>query len=525
MPRYPRKVLEPVPFIDYTGGLAPLSGKLVPGNASPDTKNMEPWRGHLRRAVGTSTYSTVTGIDQYILRLLNFWISDGTEHLVIFQDDSVRRLNAGSWTDITNASGMTQITTSNNPEMFVSTAVMNDLLISTDLVNTPQQWNGSAANTSNLGGLIGGANPYTTFLAKIVVPFYNHLMFLYTIEDGTEYPFRALWSNTGQPEQYDQATTNAGQQDMTDTYDAIVNGRKLLDKLVVYKENSIWEGIYVGYPNMFVFSPINYQSGLRSPKSLVKYKDVHIYLGVNGVKIYDGREETDITGNLQPYFFGVNSQAAPSQLQHSVGIVIPELDEYWLAVPIGSDTYPTHIFRYNFGTRSWYQKTLTYEVHCAGTYEESTQDTWSTYLEATSIWTDSSDIWHSKSTGSGFDMPLLGTKISSAGTLTEVDLSVIADLNTAATAYWTTRDLVFGPRTRWEKFWIECKGSGTLELQYSTNEGSTWTSLGTDSVPGEFQWVKFSFNFTAEQVRFKLIASEASFEVRTQTAWYVQRAK
>ena len=509
--------------IDYRKGLTPYSGVLIPDGGSPDMRNVENYRGHLRRGVGLSELTATTISGELPLMFDEFYISSGVKRLMQITDTSCREYSAGAW-DSKGAHGSV-LTTSNNPDLFISGTVAEDLHIITDGVNNVRKFTG-AGNYGNLLGLYqadDGGNPFATFTAECILYHYQHLLVGSTVEDGTDFPYRIRWSHTADVEEW--SSGNQGFQDLDDTTDRVSVMMPLLDKIYVYKTGSIWEGTYVGYPRMFYFTPLIKQVGLIARKSLVKHSNFHIGLMNEGIFLIQGRQIHDITKELRPLLFGVNSELDMSTVGHSVGAYVEELGEYWLAVPLSGETYPTNIFRYNLKEESWWRKETSLNFYCSGSWQEATELSWDTVATATTSWDDMDAIWNSKALGAGVDNVLWGSDDSGDSYTTEISLVDLDDVGTTEAAYYETKDLITpeSARNRWSAFWIEAEGSGTVNVQYSTDEGVTWTTIQTRTLSANFSWLKFFFDVTAEIIRFRVNFSTSTCHVRKLKAYYHER--
>jgi len=503
--------------IDFTKGLTPYSGILVKDGGSPDCKNVELYRGELRRSVGLTELTSTVVTDELPLGLFEFYTSSGTNRLLLLTDTSNRQYNAGAW-DSKGALG-TPLTVNNNPDLYVSACVANDLFVKTDSVNNPQKYTG----TGNFADLDGIQAAYTSFLAEEVINYYQYVVFGSTTENGVAYPTRLRWSDTDAPETW--GSNNSGGLDIKDTPDRILRMRMILDTIFVFKGSSIHQVSYVGYPNIFYPSPIQQQGGLLARKSLVDYYNSVIGLFLDGIYIFNGRTMEDITKELYPLLFGVNSEMDMDAAANSVGVYVPDLNEYWIAIPLSGETVPTNIFRYNLKTGAWWRKDTGVPVYCAGSWEEDTVDTWATVGDGTTTWAEMTAIWDAKQLGAGQKLHLFGTENSDDAKVLQMDAKVISDDGTIQPSYYTTKDYSFAPSTRYGWIWIEAKGSGSLTLDYSIDGGSTWISRGTKTIQTSFKLLKFSLNFTAENVRFRFTLPEVELSIREVILWYRERER
>ena len=115
-------------------------------------------------------------------------------------------------------------------------------------------WNGDTA--TNLATLTGWG---ATWKVVSVRPFKNFLIALGITKGASVYPHMVKWSHTAVagtiPASWDEAdpALDAGEQDIAETPDLLVDCLQLGDVNIVYKERSMYSMSHVGAPYIFRF--------------------------------------------------------------------------------------------------------------------------------------------------------------------------------------------------------------------------------------------------------------------------------
>lgn len=142
-----------------------------------------------------------------------------------------------------------------------SGGVLGGVLVMNNGVDAPQYW----AGTEKLRTLHGWNSAWT---AKAIVPFKNYLIAFDVTKSGTRYPHMMKWSGAAVPgaipSTWNEAdlTQDAGEVDIAETPDLLVDALPLGDALVVYKERSMYSVRYVGYPAIFAVQRLPGDSGM-----------------------------------------------------------------------------------------------------------------------------------------------------------------------------------------------------------------------------------------------------------------------
>lgn len=161
--------------------------------------------------------------------------------------------------------------------------------------DAPQQWNLSLASKfetlSNWP-----ANTY----CKSLRSYKNFLIALNVTKSGTSFPFMVKWSHPADPGSvpvtWDPADTtkDAGETDLSEGYDPIIDGLALRDSFMIYKENSCYRMDYTGGTFVFRFQKVLGTSGALNRNCIVEVDGFHVVLSGSDVIVHDGQTATSV---------------------------------------------------------------------------------------------------------------------------------------------------------------------------------------------------------------------------------------
>lgn len=467
---------------DFSRGYIPsIDGLSTPEGASPNTQEIEFYKGTLRPARALSLFTTevVTGTP---LVLTQFFKTGGAAYLVLATHSGLYNYSGGAWVSIGAYPG-----TDPRHVSFTVWPKTDNLLI-TDYENEVKKWDGTTF--AGLGGL-------TNIKAKFIRSFWSHVILGHTIESGVACPLRIRWCNTGDYENW--TTGNAGFLDIADTPGFIRRVEYLRDRLLVYKDDSIWECIYIGYPKMFTVSRVTSDIGLLATDTMVEVGGVHYFMGTDNIYSFDGVTRAPIGGQIWQDLYGPNKILSDTSVSKCKATYVPGLDEYWLAVPTVGSVDAKVIYRYNILTQSWWPKKVDNPIYCFGNWKETSSKTWN---DLVGLWPAQDWVWGGSSLVTDFPITLVGSATGASKYIKKVDVGLVS--TDIADKYWDTSDRSFGDRGRFLSLWIEAEGNGSIEVFYSVNQGLTFSSLGVQTGDlGNWDWLQWSFNFTNTTARFR----------------------
>lgn len=159
----------------------------------------------------------------------------------------------------------------------------------------PMRWNGKLATRfSNLEFWPTG------MVAKVVRSFKGFLVALNVTKGIKNYPYMVKWSNPAVPgdvpSSWDETdkTIEAGESDLAEGNDVIVDGLQLRDSFMIYKERSIWRMDYVSGQNVFNFQQVLGTSGAMNRNCIVEVDGWHFVLAASDVIVHDGQSSKSV---------------------------------------------------------------------------------------------------------------------------------------------------------------------------------------------------------------------------------------
>lgn len=232
---------------------------------------------------------------------------------------------------------------------------------------------------------------------KSIRAFKNFLVAFNVTKSGTSYPYMVKWSHPADPgslpSSWDpaDATKLAGEVDLADGYDPIVDALPLRDSMLIYKENSIWRMDYIGGVSVFKFSKVLGKSGAMNLNCIGDIDGFHVVLTNDDVILHDGQSCSSIldkqtrrwlfdnidTGNYSMCFVYVN----------------PYYNEVSICFPTTGATACNTSLVYNYADKTVSVRDLPSVTHAAnGPVDSST--TASSWASDSAAWDSDSSIWN-----------------------------------------------------------------------------------------------------------------------------------
>ena len=324
IPNYTTRAV-PIGITSLSGGLnTNASGISIKDNESTGCQNVDfdiygsviKRNGYMR--LNTSAFNS--GAAWNSLHWLE--LSSGTDYLIGTCGNKLAKMDAldGTWDDIT---GALTIAAGNNNHMrwrtFLNTA------IGTNNVNLPIKWTGSG-NGSAL------TVPTGLTRAKFIEVFNAYTILANVAISGTDYNSNLMWSTINTIETWDNADfASIALNDGTD-----ITGLKVLgDKLVIFKERSIWVGLFTGdadIPFQFIKTPSTV--GCISGDSVQEINNGLKFLSQDGFYYFDGSNSTKVSDRIITTLdsFGKN------RFMNVQSIFQKEVNKYWSAFTTSGGT-------------------------------------------------------------------------------------------------------------------------------------------------------------------------------------------
>lgn len=478
----------------------------VSDSMTPSCQNMTVERSVLKKREGTTVMGGVLGgvtpeyvmAGQQLLRIgVRYNVRIGTAHVEKWNNTT------SAWDDITG----TALTATNNDAISIATPLLsgNRILVFTNNVDAMRKYNG----TGNVA-LLGGTPP----IPKFIVEFGAYLVCAYVTSGGNTYPCRVQWCHTGDPETWSGG--NAGSKDLTEDGGDITGIANFGNFVSVHKDSSIYLGYLVSSSSIFKFDRKNVEGTICNNTIKMLPTGDQIYLASSGLRLFNGISapliESPVTDDLRE---GVN----PSYVHRSWSVLVPEKDEVWIGVPLGSQTTADSIFKYNYRTKACHKDTRS-NITSAWLYNQSSGVTWDDLSGTT--WDAMPGRWNDNSLLALFPVVALG---DSSGYVYRRNTVVNNDNLVAIDGQWTTKDWQseeLGRLCQWVAMDLWAKGDNVV-VDYSTDEGATWLNIGTYSLtstyPADDDPLEIWFDVVSSKIRFRFrnLVSGETFYIKQYT--------
>lgn len=306
----------------------------------------------------------------------------GTNFWVYFGASSIYSVNGGTHTDLTPGGGLTAVT---KPSQW-NTTLLNGIPIANNGLDDPMYWTGDTVD--NYAALTDW--PANT-LAALLVAFRYHLFAFDITVSGTNNPNQFLWSDAADPGAIPSswtasASTEAGDNQLSDKPGRIITARPLRDSLIVYKENSSYAIDYIGGNEVFATRGLWSRCGALSPRAVDDINGAHVIVTDGDIVIGDGYKEPVSIANalVKRFLFSQLSDTTYEALQV---IYDQSRQQVWIAFPESGEDYCTLALVYNISSNAWGIVELTDVAHLAmGAVDDQT---------ISEAWDDDNDIWDS----------------------------------------------------------------------------------------------------------------------------------
>lgn len=148
-------------------------------------------------------------------------------------------------------------------------------------------------------------------------------------------PYRVAWSSR-------EAPTNWNYTDITNTagfFDLNISGRiqtavKVRNGILIFTDNAVWLGRYVGAPYIYGFEEIGRDCALFSPFSLAVAGGSAVWMGPQGFWIFDGGNVRPLPSELSSFIFNdTDDLAGRSRVHAASNGTFPEV--WWFYPSVG----------------------------------------------------------------------------------------------------------------------------------------------------------------------------------------------
>ncbi len=317
---------------------------------------------------------------------------------------------------------------------------------------------------------LGGTPPHCRF----VQAFGPYLVLAYVIDSGDTFYTRVQWCDTGNIETW--VGGNAGSVNLLDDPEDITGIGVFGGQITIHKSKSIYVGQLVTTSDVFRFDRKATGVGAVAAATIIELPSgEQIFLASDGLHLFNGITAPLINSPVQDE---LRETMNPAVLYKAQAVFVQEEDEYWVAIPIGSQTEPETVYKYNYRTQQMYKDDRP-DLTAMGVFLNTSDLTWD---EVPSDWDSSADLWDSNALSSLNPVVILG---DSSGASTKRSGTTNDDAGDAVESYVETKDFTaedvgdadIDRMVRWKGMEVWAKGSA-VSVYYSTNGGVSWTLAG-----------------------------------------------
>lgn len=333
-----------IPVCGQYGVIKDQPAQELPLNAWTDARNVAFRGGSFKRTAGqVQVFGTPTVTPYFVTShqtaTKRYWVHAGLEK--VFVDDGTTR------TEITPAS----LFTGAIDDRWTG-GTLNGVLGLNNGKDKPVYWDNNTAN--DLAVLPGwDANE----LCAVLVPFKNFWVALDITKSGTRYPYMMKWSSAADPgsnpASWDETDTEleAGEQDLGETGDLLVDARPLGDALILYKQNSRIAVRQTFDARVFSFQRLPGAGGALSRGCIVETPLGHMVFGNGDLYVHNGGEPQSLCNDIIRDFIFTSLDSTYSQ--RAFVVANTPKNEVWFCYPETGESACTLAAIYNYVGKTW----------------------------------------------------------------------------------------------------------------------------------------------------------------------------
>lgn len=483
--------------IPSSGLVIDKPGEYIDDRSITNCQNVEIIRNIVQKrkggdALGVTLGERILGQGELETGLDTFFVRVGLTKAQVINKSTM------AWTDIDNVA----LTASAEEQVYFAYPLIsaNRVMVYTNGVDAIRKYTGTG-NDANLGG--------TPPKCRYLIDFKGYLVLAYVIDSGTTYFTRVQWSDSGNPEAWSGG--NTGSVNLLEDSLEITGISRFGDFLAVHKESAIYLGQLVTSSEVFRFTRKETGAGAIAQGSIQNLPDgTQIFLARDGLRLFNGVSSSLIQSSI---IDELRDSVNPQWVKRATSVLVKDLDEYWIGIPIGSQEEPETVYKYNYRTGQVYKDDRPGLMSLA-LYRRVSQDAWDDDSESwdsdTTRWDSTVDLALHKQVALGYDDGISILRSSSAN-----------DNDVAIDSIWDTKDfnasdidpnLDVGNLIRWKGLQVWAKGS-SITAYYSTDSGSTWNSIGSLTLSSDYPDDDDDNN-----LYFDVLSSKIRFRFRNNTA-------
>lgn len=290
-----------VPNCGAAGVIKDLSAHELPISAWTDAQNIRFLDGYAYQFLGHGeVYNSPAFAPQYVMPVnvvgARYWLyATATKQFVVTNTAGVT-----THTDISHIAPRAGVVNQWSGFVFGGIPVLN----TGDTSTIPMYWDQNLAHKF----VDLPAWPANTY-CKALRSFKNFIFALNVTKPIGKFPFMVKFSSPADPGSLPvtwneaDATQDAGEFDLSDGQDPIIDGLALKDSFIVYKEASTYRLVYVGGTFVFQSSKVFGMSGLLNIGCAVEFDSFHFAVTGSDLVIHDGYTATSVLDKRARRFF------------------------------------------------------------------------------------------------------------------------------------------------------------------------------------------------------------------------------
>lgn len=426
--------------------------------SATNSVNMEVFESILQKRRGYNTKgSIIGGTNKEIMNGVIFRREDADYNIRIGRDKIEKYNNTlVDWDDITGD----DLTGSSDNIISLATPLLGGqpILCFTNSVDPIRKWT-ALGNTV----LLGGDPPNGKFIQE-----YKTYLVVGNITGGIDLAQGVQWSDSANPEEW--SSGNAGSRSLEEDNKDITGLNIFGNYLCVHKETSIYLGYLVNTDNIFQFDRKNTGVGTVANNSIVNLPTgEQVFVSLDGIRIFNGISAPLIDSPINEEIRqSINRQYAFK----SWGCLVLEKDEVWLGVPIGSEIVGQTIFKYNYVKKVIYKDVIA-NATVAWVGSSDSSITWDQMM---GTWDENNSRWNDTALNEGASVINIGRN---DGYVISSDDTALSDGGSKINGFYDTKDYQDSQETisRFSELQVWMRGTGTVDIYYSIDEGNTWYLL------------------------------------------------
>jgi hypothetical protein len=378
-----------VPAVGQYGVNRDLSSHELPPNVWTNALNIRFIDGMAAQVLGyKELYPSAAVIPYHLMPVdvagIRTWIYAGAAKMYTVVDGAVH-------TNITRQTASVDVNYTAVRNSWTS-SVLGGIPILNNAFDAPQMWL-----------LTGKAQALTNWpannTAQSMRTYKNSLIALNITKTGTNYPYMVKWSHPAEagtvPSTWDitDATKDAGEYDLSEGYDTIVDGLPLRDSFIIYKQSSIWRMDYTGGVFVYRFQKIISNQGALARNCVAEVNGQHFVFSNADCIIHDGQTANSVLDKQtrRDLFLQINA----AKVSQCFVFVNRMFNEVFACFPsLGSDTCNRALV-WNYIDKTVSFRDLPNVNHAdTGPVDDTESPTWD---GDSGSWDDDSSPWDSQS--------------------------------------------------------------------------------------------------------------------------------